>query len=276
MNTKYFLFPNINPIFLKINKINIYWYSILYLINFLFIINIFKIKNIKKNNNLLYYCFIGLLLGGKIGYIIFYHISDFIKNPIILIKLWEGGMSFFGGLIGTIIVLVIYAYKKKKNFLLLTDSIVPIVPLGIGMGRIGNFINSELWGKVTNVSWAFIFPNSIEKDLIYIQKNLKYKKLFIQYGNLPRHPTQIYEFFLEGIFLFFILNVIFKKNFFVGYKSSLFLLFYGIIRFFVENFREPNIQFYFFYYYFTIEQFFSILMIIFGLIIFYKKLNNKI
>ncbi|WP_246223067.1 prolipoprotein diacylglyceryl transferase [Enterobacteriaceae endosymbiont of Donacia versicolorea] len=144
------------------------------------------------------------------------------------------------------------------------------------MGRIGNFINSELWGKVTNVSWAFIFPNSIEKDLIYIRKNLKYKKLFIQYGNLPRHPTQIYEFFLEGIFLFFILNIIFKKNFFVGYKSSLFLLFYGIIRFFVENFREPNIQFYFFYYYFTIEQFFSILMIIFGLIIFYKKLNNKI
>ncbi|WP_246223068.1 prolipoprotein diacylglyceryl transferase family protein [Enterobacteriaceae endosymbiont of Donacia versicolorea] len=116
MNTKYFLFPNINPIFLKINKINIYWYSILYLINFLFIINIFKIKNIKKNNNLLYYCFIGLLLGGKIGYTLFYHISDFIKNPIILIKLWEGGMSFFGGLIGIIIVLVIYSYKKKKIF----------------------------------------------------------------------------------------------------------------------------------------------------------------
>ncbi|QJC35872.1 prolipoprotein diacylglyceryl transferase [Enterobacteriaceae endosymbiont of Donacia sparganii] len=280
MYKKYFLFPNIDPIFIRINKINIYWYGIMYLISFIYMIKISIIRN--KNNkignkeeiyNLLCFCFLGVLLGGKIGCILFYNIHDFIKNPIILFKIWEGGMSFFGGLIGTIIVIIYFSYIKKKNFLQLTDFIVPMIPFGIGMGRIGNFINSELWGKVTNMPWAIIFPNSTEKDIIYIQKNLIYQDIFIKYSNLPRHPTQIYEFFLEGIILFLILNIIFKKNIFIGYKSSLFLFFYGIMRFFIEYFREPDIQFNFFYNYInlTINQFFSLTMIIIGIIIFYKK-----
>ncbi|QJC38312.1 prolipoprotein diacylglyceryl transferase [Enterobacteriaceae endosymbiont of Donacia marginata] len=280
MYKKYFLFPNINPIFLKINKINIYWYGIMYFLSFILVKKISYIRNKNNNfwkkeeiNNLLCFCFLGLLLGGKIGCVLLYNTHFFIKNPIILIKVWTGGMSFFGGLIGTIIVIFYISYIKKKKFLQITDFIVPMIPIGIGMGRIGNFINSELWGKVTNVPWAIIFPNSIKKDLIYLKKNLKYKKIFIQYGNLPRHPTQIYESLLEGIMLFLILNIIFKKNIFTGYKSILFLLFYGIIRFFIEYFREPDIQFNLFknYIILTIDQLFSIIMIISGIILFIKK-----
>ncbi|QJC37501.1 prolipoprotein diacylglyceryl transferase [Enterobacteriaceae endosymbiont of Donacia thalassina] len=281
MYKKYFIFPQINPIFLKINKISIYWYGIMYLISFIFIKKISYIRN--KNNNfwkkkelfdLLNFCFLGLLLGGKIGCTLLYNVHEFIKNPIILIKIWTGGMSFFGGLIGTIIVIFFISYTKKKKFLKITDFIAPMIPIGIGMGRIGNFINSELWGKVTNVPWAVIFPNSTEKDIIYLQKNLKYQDIFIKYGHLPRHPTQIYECLLEGIILFLILNIIFKKNIFIGYKSSLFLFFYGIIRFYIEYFREPDIQFMFFYNHIilTINQLLSISIILIGLIMFIKNL----
>ncbi|QJC37091.1 prolipoprotein diacylglyceryl transferase [Enterobacteriaceae endosymbiont of Donacia vulgaris] len=283
MYKKYFIFPNINPIFLKIHKINIYWYGIMYLISFIFIKRIFYIRNKKKIfkkkeeiHNLLYLCFLGLLLGGKIGCILIYHINDFINNPVILIQFWKGGMSFFGALIVTIIVIFFISYIKKKKFLQITDLITPMIPIGLTMGRIGNFINSELWGKVTNVPWAIIFPNSTQKDVIYIQKYLKYQDIFTIYGNLPRHPTQIYECFLEGIILFLILNIIFKKNIFIGYKSSLFLFFYGIIRFFIEYFREPDIQFTFLHNHIilTINQLFSIIMIIIGLIIFISNLFN--
>ncbi|QJC36685.1 prolipoprotein diacylglyceryl transferase [Enterobacteriaceae endosymbiont of Donacia simplex] len=285
MYKKYFIFPNVNPIFLKINKINIYWYGIMYLISFIFIKKISYIKNKKKNfkkkkeiYNLLCLCFLGLLLGGKIGCILIYHIKDFIKNPVILIQFWKGGMSFFGGLIGTVIMIFVISYIKKKNFLQITDFITPMVPIGLTMGRIGNFINSELWGKVTNVPWAIIFPNSTQKDIIYIQKYLKYQDIFILYGNLPRHPTQIYECFLEGVILFLILNIILKKNIFIGYKSSLFLFSYGIMRFFIEYFREPDIQFTFLHNHIilTINQLFSIIMIIIGLIIFINNLFNYI
>ncbi|QJC34281.1 prolipoprotein diacylglyceryl transferase [Enterobacteriaceae endosymbiont of Donacia cinerea] len=282
MYRKYFIFPNINPIFFKINKINIYWYGIMYLISFIFIKKI-SYKKSKKNNfkkeeiyYLLCFCFLGLLLGGKIGCIFIYHINDFIKNPIILIKFWKGGMSFFGGLIGVIIVIFVISYIKEKKILQITDFITPMVPIGLTMGRIGNFINSELWGQVTNVPWAIIFPNSIKEDIIYIQKHLEYQDIFFIYGNLPRHPTQIYECFLEGIILFLILNIILKKNIFTGYKTSLFLFFYGIIRFFIEYFREPDIQFTFFYNHIilNINQLFSIIMIVIGLIIFIRNLYN--
>ncbi|QJC37910.1 prolipoprotein diacylglyceryl transferase [Enterobacteriaceae endosymbiont of Donacia bicoloricornis] len=280
MYKKYFLFPHINPIFLKIDKINIYWYGIMYFISFILIKKISYLKNKNNNfwkkeevNNLLCLCFLGLLLGGKLGCTLIYNTHMFIKNPIILIKIWQGGMSFFGGLIGTILVIFLISFFKKKNFLQITDFIVPMVPIGIGMGRIGNFINSELWGKVTNVSWAIMFPNSNKKDLIYLQKNSQYREIFVQYGKLPRHPTQIYECLLEGIILFLILNIVLKKNLFIGYKSSLFLFFYGIIRFFIEYFRESDIKFFFLknHIILTIDQLFSIIMIVIGLILFIKK-----
>ncbi|QJC29763.1 prolipoprotein diacylglyceryl transferase [Enterobacteriaceae endosymbiont of Plateumaris pusilla] len=283
MNMKYLFFPKINPIAITIGKINIYWYSLMYIISFLFVINISKLKlyrNLylqnKENENLFYLSFIGLLLGGRIGYILFYNLKYFLINPISLIKLREGGMSFHGGLIGAVLVIFIYSIFYKKKFLQLTDFITPLIPFGLGMGRIGNFINDELWGRVTiNIPWAMLFPNSIESDLIYIQNHKNFINLFIQYGNLPRHPSQIYEFFLEGLILFIILNINFTKKKKLGYNTSMFLLFYGIFRIFVEFFREPDIQLGFFYNYITMGQILSFPMVIIGLIMLYYTIYKK-
>ncbi|QJC30144.1 prolipoprotein diacylglyceryl transferase [Enterobacteriaceae endosymbiont of Plateumaris sericea] len=283
MNIKYLFFPKINPIAITIGKIDIYWYSLMYVISFLFIINISKLKfyhssnwTNKENENLFYLSFIGLLLGGRIGYILFYNLKYFLINPISLIKFKEGGMSFHGGLIGAILVIFTYSIFYKKKFLELTDFITPLIPFGLGMGRIGNFINGELWGRVTiSIPWAMLFPNSTQSDLIYIQNHKNFINLFIKYGNLPRHPSQIYEFFLEGIVLFIILNINYSKNKLLGYNTSMFLLFYGMLRIFVEFFREPDIQLGFFYNYITMGQILSFPMVFIGLIMLYYAIYKK-
>ncbi|QJC28813.1 prolipoprotein diacylglyceryl transferase [Enterobacteriaceae endosymbiont of Plateumaris consimilis] len=283
MNIQYLSFPQINPIAITIYGINIYWYSLMYLISFLFIVNILKLKshnnlywNYKENEILLYLSFIGLLLGGRLGYTLFYNLQYFLIHPISLFQVREGGMSFHGGLIGAILVIFIYSIYYKKNFLQLTDFIVPLVPLGLGMGRIGNFINGELWGRVAiNIPWAIIFPNSTQSDLIYIQNNQNYIYLFIKYGNLPRHPSQIYEFFLEGLILFIILNIKFVKRKILGYNTSMFLLFYGIFRIFVEFFREPDVQLGLFFNYITMGQILSLPMVFIGFLMILYHTTQK-
>ncbi|QJC28369.1 prolipoprotein diacylglyceryl transferase [Enterobacteriaceae endosymbiont of Plateumaris braccata] len=277
MNIQYLSFPKINPIAITIYGINIYWYSLMYLFSFLFVINMSKYKshsdlywNNKKNEILLYLSFIGLLLGGRLGYVLFYNLQYFLVHPIFLFRVREGGMSFHGGLIGVVFVIFIYSLYQKKNFLQLTDFIVPLVPFGLGMGRIANFINCELWGRVTiNIPWAIIFPNSTKSDLMYIQNHPNFIYLFIKYGNLPRHPSQIYEFLLEGLILFIILNVKFVKKKTLGYNTSIFLLFYGIFRIFVEFFRDPDVQLGFFYNYITMGQILSLPMVFIGLLMLY-------
>ncbi|WDI78484.1 prolipoprotein diacylglyceryl transferase [Candidatus Purcelliella pentastirinorum] len=283
MNHKYFYINNINPIILHFGPIKIYWYGLMYYISFLFIYHIAINKNskifyynkINKKNleNLLYYGFVNTIIGGRLGYEFIYNIKLFFKNPLILFEIWKGGMSFHGGIIGAIIYILYFSKKNNYNFFRITNLIVPLIPIGLGAGRIGNFINGELWGRVTyNVPWAVIFPNSYNEDKLFILKHPKWKIIFNTYGALPRHPSQIYEFILEGIILFIILNKIKKNN---NNISAIFLINYSIIRIFVEIFRQPDIQIGFFYNIFTLGQILSIPMLLSGIIILYKSNQSK-
>ena len=260
-------FPIIDPIAFTIGPLAIRWYSLSYIFGILMgLIYIQKIiinykSNIEKAdvNDLLNYLILGMIIGGRLGYVIFYNIDFYIQNPIEIVKVWNGGMSFHGGMIGIIISIALYSYKQNKNFLDLTDIICLVSPIGILFGRIANFINAELYGKVTNHFFGIIFPNA---------------------GNLPRHPSQLYEAFLEGVLLFIILNILFfftnLKNI-TGSISSLFLIFYGVFRFIVEIFREPDSQIGYLFSYFSMGQLLSLPMIALGILLFtnLKTINAK-
>ena len=226
---------NFDPVILDFGIVQIRWYSIAYLLGiFLGWIYIKKIiLNFQKKNNfssltkkdfddLIFYLVIGIILGGRIGYVIFYNLEYYLKNFSEIFMIWNGGMSFHGGLIGVIIVSIIYGNIKKTNFLKITDIISCAAPIGLFFGRIANFINGELYGKPSSLPWAVIFPNS---------------------GNMPRHPSQIYEALLEGLLLFIIINLLALKGnkiFKIGFTSSFFLICYSIFRIIGEIFREPD------------------------------------
>ena len=163
----------------------------------------------------------GVILGGRIGYVFFYQLPSFLDNPLYLFRIWEGGMSFHGGVIGVVTAIIIYAKRHQRSILSVGDFIVPLLPVGLGAGRIGNFINSELWGRVTDSPFGVIFPNA---------------------GPLARHPSQLYEFALEGVLLLIILLLFIRKPKPAGSVAGLFLLGYGIFRFIIEFAREPDAQ----------------------------------
>ncbi|ACL30234.1 prolipoprotein diacylglyceryl transferase [Buchnera aphidicola] len=280
----YIFFPKLNPIIFTIGPVSARWYGFMYVISFLFAMWYGKkcsIKNKKiwyekKIETLLYAIFLGSCIGGRIGYIIFYNFSYYSQNMLSVFYIWEGGMSFHGGLIGAIIVMSYFSFKYKKKILEISDFITPLIPFGLGAGRIGNFINSELWGRVSpNFSYAMIFPNSQNQDLKEIKKYPELQLLLDQYGALPRHPTQLYEFFLEGILLFFIIYFFSKKDRPTGSISGLFLIFYGLFRIFIEFFREPDPQIGLLKNIITMGQILSLPMIIAGLIIMYKSCYKK-
>ncbi|BAB13137.1 prolipoprotein diacylglyceryl transferase [Buchnera aphidicola str. APS (Acyrthosiphon pisum)] len=280
----YIFFPKLNPIIFTIGPVSARWYGFMYVISFLFAMWYGKkcsIKNKKiwyekKIETLLYSIFLGSCIGGRIGYIIFYNFSYYSQNMLSVFYIWEGGMSFHGGLIGAIIVMSYFSFKYKKKILEISDFITPLIPFGLGAGRIGNFINSELWGRVSpNFSYAMIFPNSQNQDLKEIKKYPELQLLLDQYGALPRHPTQLYEFFLEGILLFFIIYFFSKKDRPTGSISGLFLIFYGLFRIFIEFFREPDPQIGLLKNIITMGQILSLPMIIAGLIIMYKSYYKK-
>ncbi|NIH16541.1 MAG: prolipoprotein diacylglyceryl transferase [Buchnera aphidicola (Periphyllus lyropictus)] len=283
MKNTYILFPNINPNFISIGFISIKWYGLAYFITLIF--SLWYGKKINKKNkfvnkkyfyNLIYSCFIGLILGGRIGYILFYKFFYFLKDKFYLFKIWNGGMSFHGGLIGIILTCFIFSKKNKQSFLKITDFISLLSPFGLGIGRLGNFINSELWGRIKiNSSYSFLFPNSLQYDLREIENNPKLKLIIEKYGVLPRYPSQLYEFFFEGLILFILLLIIYKKQKNFGITSSAFLIFYGIFRIFLEFFREPDIDIGFFYKNYTAGQILSIPMIVFGFILLIILLNSK-
>lgn len=272
-------FHNFNPVIFSFGPICPRWYGFMYFVSFIFALWYVKRNNIKKNtwykektDVLVYSIFLGSCIGGRIGYIIFYNISYFSKNVLHIFYIWEGGMSFHGGLIGAFFTIIYFSLKYEKKILEISDFIIPAVPFGIGAGRIGNFINGELWGRVApNFSYAVIFPNSKYQDIYVVQKNPQLKFLLEKYGALPRHPSQLYEFFLEGFVLFFIIYFFTKKNRPTGSVSGLFLFFYGIFRSFSEFFREPDPQIGFFKNTITMGQILSIPMIIMGLVIIFKS-----
>lgn len=266
MTSQFLTFPQIDPVIFEIGPIGLRWYGLMYLLGFIFArwLGVRRAKQpqsgwtVEQVDNLLFSGFLGLFLGGRIGYVFFYQFKLFLADPLYLFRVWEGGMSFHGGLIGAIIAMLICSKLQHRHFWQTTDFIAPLIPFGLGMGRIGNFINDELWGRVTDVPWAVLFPSG---------------------GYLPRHPSQLYEAFLEGFVLFIILNIYIKKPRPMGAVSGLFLLGYGVFRFIVEFFREPDVQLgLYFGQHISMGQILSTPMIILGAIIMlwaYRQPHSK-
>ena len=252
---------NFDPVALQIFSFEIRWYSLAYIFGItlgwilakkLFIQNI-EIKN--KFDDYLTYLIIGIILGGRLGYIFIYNLSFYINNPLDVFKIWQGGMSFHGGLIGVIFASIIFAKKNNQNSLLYMDIVAFVAPIGIFFGRIANFINSELYGTITNLPWAVTF---------------------IQVDNLPRHPSQLYEALLEGLFLFLLL-IYFKNKFRnkPGVISGLFLILYSTFRFFVEFYRVPDEQLGYIFLNLTMGQLVSLIFILSGVILIYFKNETR-
>ena len=223
-------YPDIDPVAFSLGPISVRWYGLMYLAAFAaaLLLGSFRAKKSKglwhpdQIGDLVFYGAIGAILGGRFGYVFFYNFDYFLSNPLWLFKVWEGGMAFHGGLLGVLVAMWWYGCSQGKNFFQITDFIAPMVPLGLGFGRLGNFIGGELWGRVSDVSWAIVFPNDPSQ--------------------LARHPSQLYQFFLEGIVLFSLLWWFSAKPRPRMTISGMFLLIYGLARFAVEFFREPDAQ----------------------------------
>ena len=253
---------NFNPVALEFFSFEIRWYSLAYIFGIIlawiyckkFLIKDEKILNLF--DDFISYIIIGLILGGRFGYIIFYNLSYYSKNILEIFMIWKGGMSFHGGLLGVIFTTMIFAKNHKINPYIFLDLIAAAAPIGIFFGRIANFINSELYGKETDLFWGV---------------------KFVLIDNLSRHPSQLYEAFLEGIFLFLLLNFFIKRNYLInsGLISAIFLIFYSLFRFIAEFFRVPDPQIGYILSNFTLGQFICTVFFLLGTFLFlYKKNEN--
>ncbi|MDO5404769.1 MAG: prolipoprotein diacylglyceryl transferase [Proteus sp. (in: enterobacteria)] len=252
MSISYLKFPEIDPVMFSIGPVSLHWYGMMYLVGFVFALWLANRRAAKPNSGwnknevetLLYVGFVGVFIGGRLGYVLFYNLPVFLNDPLYLFKVWDGGMSFHGGLIGVIFAMIWFAKRTKRKFFQVADFVAPLIPFGLGLGRIGNFINGELWGRVTlDTPWAFLFPSSRSEDLqLVAQDPTTLLPIIQEYGVLPRHPSQLYEMLLEGVVLFIILNIFVRKSRPVGSVSGLFLIGYGAFRIIVEFFRQPDAQ----------------------------------
>ena len=246
---------NFNPIMIDLGLIRVSWYGMMYVLGFIGSYVLVRYQMKKKDfgvsrvevENLYFYLIIGLMAGARLGYVLFYDLKMYLSDPLGVFAIWRGGMSFHGGLIGVLIVGISFSWKNKKSFWKITDLIIVTAPIGLGLGRIGNFINGELYGRVTNLPWGMIFPRG---------------------GPHPRHPSQLYESGLEGGVLFLILWLLKDKKLPTGGLLALFLSLYGLFRFFVEFFRETDAHIGFIIGPFTLGQVFSFIMIAGGTILY--------
>tara|TARA_B100001996_G_scaffold83011_1_gene61242 strand:+ start:357 stop:1142 length:786 start_codon:yes stop_codon:yes gene_type:complete len=253
-------YPEIDPVIFSIGFLKIRWYGLMYLLGFVVAIMLAKARTkkswspIKRSevDDLIFYCMLGVILGGRLGYVIFYGWQQLISDPFYVFRIMEGGMSFHGGLIGVLVALWIYGRKINKDMITMMDFVAPIVPLGLGFGRIGNFINGELWGKPTDVAWSF------------------------KVNGVSLHATQLYEALLEGLVLFLILWVFTKKKRPKMQSSALFLIGYGVFRFFIEFYRVPDAHLnYLAFGWVTMGQILTAPMIIIGMIMFILAKNKE-
>ncbi|MBN3264402.1 prolipoprotein diacylglyceryl transferase [Pectobacterium brasiliense] len=275
MTTSYLAFPQFDPVIFSIGPLALHWYGLMYLVGFVFAMWLAVRRANKPGSgwtkdeveNLLYMGFLGVFVGGRLGYVLFYAFPSFLENPLYLFKVWDGGMSFHGGLMGVICVMLWFAHRTKRHFFQVADFIAPLIPFGLGAGRLGNFINGELWGRVTtDTPWAMLFPGSRGEDMALAVSNPQWQAIFNQYGMLPRHPSQLYQMMLEGVALFIILNIFIRKSRPMGSVSGLFLIGYGMFRIITEFFRQPDAQLGLFGGLFSMGQILSLPMVIAGIL----------
>lgn len=222
-----FVYPEFNPIAFTLGPIKVHWYGLMYLLSFVLGWGLGALRTRlphvhwkrEEVGDYLFYVVLGVVIGGRVGYMLFYQPGVLVSHPLQLFYVWQGGMSFHGGLIGVLLASLWYAHKTHRHFFDITDFVAPMVPIGLFFGRIGNFINGELVGRVTDVPWAMIYP---------------------EIGRLPRHPSELYEAALEGLVLFAILWLYSIKPRPRMAVSGVFLLGYGCFRFFLEFFRQPD------------------------------------
>ncbi len=252
---------NIDPVAFQIFSLEIKWYSLSYIFGIIF--GWLYCKKILANeqklltllDDLITYIIAGVILGGRLGYVIIYNLEYYLENLFEVFMIWNGGMSFHGGLVGVLVAVVIFSRKHKIDSYIFLDLICLAAPIGIFLGRIANYINSELYGRETEVAWSV---------------------KFIKIDNVLRHPSQIYEAIFEGLVLFFLLNYYYKKNIFVkpGLISAMFLIFYSFFRFFLEFFRVPDSQLGYLTFQLTLGQIISVIFLIFGIYLFFIKKNE--
>ena len=256
-------YPRINPVIVKVGPLQVRWYGVMYLLGFfsgyLLLKKVVRERGIEITGDqlegLLEAVVLGVILGGRLGYVLFYNLPYYLRHPLEIPAFWHGGMSFHGGLLGTLVAGYIYCRRKGLDFWNMADSVVVVVPIGLGLGRLGNFINGELYGRVTNLPWGMVFPGA---------------------GPLPRHPSQIYEFLLEGVVLFTVLWSLRKRPWPKGYLFALFLVLYGLFRIFAECFRQPDPQLGFIIDHITMGQILSLAMVLAGLMLFMVRRPGRI
>jgi phosphatidylglycerol:prolipoprotein diacylglycerol transferase len=251
-------YPSIDPVLMNLGILKVSWYSLSYIAGIIF--GYYYVLKLNKTRAVIFekkifddsiaYIVMGIVLGGRLGYVFIYNPEYFLANPIDILKTWNGGMSFHGAVIGVALAIYIFVQKQRINFLYFVDLIAAAAPIGFFFGRMANFVNDELWGRISNVPWAVLFPRG---------------------GYLPRHPSQIYEAILEGLVLFMILNCAFKTQYknYCGKVTGIFMITYAAFRIVAEIYRQPDLQLGYFVTHLTMGQILSMPMIIVGMILFF-------